>query len=79
MLIRATDRLIPLTSIHYCVDRKDGISVHTTSGSVFFADGKDAEVIRAMVARIQKTDSGKKAPNVRKEEGVLQHAKEGQS
>ncbi len=68
MLIRATDRLIPLTSIHFCVDRKDGIAIHTISGQVFFADGKDAEVIRAMVARIQKSDSGKKASNVRKEE-----------
>ena len=72
MLIRATDRLIPLSSIHYCVDRKDGISIHTNSGNVFFADGKDAEVLRAMDARIQKTDPGKKAPNVRKEEEIKQ-------
>jgi hypothetical protein len=50
------------------VDRKDGIAVHTINEQVFFADGKDAEVIRAMVARIQKSDSGKKASNVRKEE-----------
>ena len=68
MLIRATDRLIPLSSIHFCVDRKDGIAVHTINEQVFFADGKDAEVIRAMVARIQKSESGKKASNVRKEE-----------
>ena len=69
MLIRAGNRIIPLTSIAYCeVVRNDEIIIHTLTGNVLVAAGSDAEVIQAMVARIQKPQTGKKAQGVRKEE-----------
>lgn len=68
MLIKAGDRLIPLSSIETCELRHSEVIIYTRSGSAFVASGQDADVIKAMVARIQKPSTGKKADNVRKEE-----------
>ena len=68
MLIKAGDRLIPITSINHCELRNSEVIISTMSGDKFLASGQDADVIKAMVARIQKPSTGKKADNVRKEE-----------
>lgn len=70
MLIKAGDRLIPMSAIESCVIKGDEIVINTISGKIFMASGKEAEVIRAMVARVQKPSSIKKESNVRQEEEV---------
>ena len=68
MLIKAGDRLVPISAINHCEIRNVEVIIHTLSGDKFLASGEDAEVIKAMVARIQKPSTGKKADNVRKKE-----------
>lgn len=70
MLIRAGNTLVPMSSIDTCVMKGDEIVINTLSGKLFVASGQEAEVIRAMVARVQKPTPTKKVSNVRQEEEV---------